>query len=253
MTANKQQRVLAMFCKKISDEMISPSGPAFLTNPCHAWILPEDDYQREPQAAALTWDQQRMVPSKQQRVGPTPEMIAIEDLRRMSNAPPIMKAPNPTIKRALKLTKRVHCRLTRNNVPGTVPPITRVPQRHPPPTATEATPVRQSPRLDKTAPRNHDANLPQKIAKVRFTPIAGCLRNHNIISQQVLNFLSDEVWNNSAPSYTPKNLRPKDNATAANLEHLVMPMIHPTTGETITSYKKLMNNPATTEIWQTPF
>jgi hypothetical protein len=79
------------------------------------------------------------------------------------------------------------------------------------------------------------------------------LRNHNIISQQALNFLTNEVWNNSAPSYTPKNLQPKDNATAANLEHLAMPMIHPTTGETITSYKKLMNNPAMMEIWQTLF
>jgi hypothetical protein len=32
-----------------------------------------------------------------------------------------------------------------------------------------------------------------------------------------------------------------------------MPMVHPTTGETISSYKKLMNNPATMEIWQTAF
>jgi hypothetical protein len=32
-----------------------------------------------------------------------------------------------------------------------------------------------------------------------------------------------------------------------------MPMIHPTTGKTITSYKKLMHNPATMEIWQTAF
>jgi hypothetical protein len=165
----------------------------------------------------------------------------------MSNAPPIMKVPNPTTKQALKLTKRVHHQLTCNNVPGTVPPITRAPQRHPPPTATKATPVRQSPRLGKTAPCIHDANLPQSIAKVRFAPIAGRLRNHNIISQQALNFLTDKVWN------TPKNLRPKDNATAANLEHLAMPMIHPTTGKTITSYKKLMNDPTTMEIWQTAF
>ena len=39
----------------------------------------------------------------------------------------------------------------------------------------------------------------------------------------------------------------------ANLEHLAMPMIHPTTGEMISSYKKLMNDPATMEIWQTAF
>jgi hypothetical protein len=113
----------------------------------------------------------------------------------------------------------------------------------PTPTGTKATPVRRSPRLSKTPTCIHDANLPQTIAKVRFAPIAGRLRNHNIISQQALNFLTDKVWN------TPKNLRPKDNATAANLEHLAMPMIHPTTGKIITSYKKLMNNPATMEIW----
>jgi hypothetical protein len=131
-----------MFCEKLLDKTICPSGPAFLTNPYYAWILPEDDYQQEPQAAAPMQDQQRMVPSKQQRVGPTPEMIAIEDLRQMSNAPPIMKEPNPTTKWVLKLTKWVHCQLTHNNVPGTVPPITRAPQHHPPPpTATEATPV----------------------------------------------------------------------------------------------------------------
>jgi hypothetical protein len=34
---------------------------------------------------------------------------------------------------------------------------------------------------------------------------------------------------------------------------MAMPMIHPTTGETISSYKKLMNDPATMEIWQTAF
>jgi hypothetical protein len=51
----------------------------------------------------------------------------------------------------------------------------------------------------------------------------------------------------------PKNLRLKDNATAANLEHLAMPMIHPTTGKTITSYKKLTIDPVTMEIWQTAF
>jgi hypothetical protein len=79
------------------------------------------------------------------------------------------------------------------------------------------------------------------------------LRNHNIISQQAINFLTDGVWNTSAPIYTPENLRPKETLTAANLEHLAMPMIHSTMGKTITSYKKLINDPAMTEIWQTAF
>jgi hypothetical protein len=30
-------------------------------------------------------------------------------------------------------------------------------------------------------------------------------------------------------------------------------MVHPITGETISSYKKLMHDPATAEIWQTAF
>jgi hypothetical protein len=32
-----------------------------------------------------------------------------------------------------------------------------------------------------------------------------------------------------------------------------MPMIHPQTGETITSYKKLMHDPTTRDTWRTPF
>jgi hypothetical protein len=36
-------------------------------------------------------------------------------------------------------------------------------------------------------------------------------------------------------------------------EHLASPMVHPITGKTISSYKKLMNDPATAEVWQTAF
>ena len=36
-------------------------------------------------------------------------------------------------------------------------------------------------------------------------------------------------------------------------EHFASPMLHPVMGETISSYKKLMNNPAMAEIWQTAF
>ncbi len=36
-------------------------------------------------------------------------------------------------------------------------------------------------------------------------------------------------------------------------EHYASPMVHPITGETISSYKWLMNDPATEEVWQTAF
>jgi hypothetical protein len=32
-----------------------------------------------------------------------------------------------------------------------------------------------------------------------------------------------------------------------------MPTVHPTTGKTISSYKKLTHDPATSKIWQTAF
>ncbi len=38
-----------------------------------------------------------------------------------------------------------------------------------------------------------------------------------------------------------------------NFEHYTSPMVHPVTGETISSYKILMHNPATAETWQTAF
>jgi hypothetical protein len=146
-----------------------------------------------------------------------------------------MNVPNPTTKQALKLTKRVHCQLIWNNIPGTVPPISQVPPWRPPPTATKATPVRQSPWLGKTAQCIQDAKLPKPIPTVQFVPIAGQLRNHSLISQVAIHFLTNKIWNNSPPIFTPENLRLKETVMAANLEHLVMPMIHPITGETITS------------------
>jgi hypothetical protein len=36
-----------------------------------------------------------------------------------------------------------------------------------------------------------------------------------------------------------------------NFEHYANLMVHPVTGETISSYKKLMHDPATADIWQT--
>jgi hypothetical protein len=45
---------------------------------------------------------------------------------------------------------------------------------------------------------------------------------------------------------------PKPSA-CIDYKHLVMPMIHPTTGESISSYKGLMNDPATAEVWMTAF
>jgi hypothetical protein len=50
--------------------------------------------------------------------------------------------------------------------------------------------------------------------------------------------------------YTPQALMNKQAQVLPTMfEHFASPMVHPITGETISSYKKLMNNPATAEIW----
>jgi hypothetical protein len=118
MPANEQRRVLTEVHAKLADDSLHPCGLAFLTSPCHAWMLPNNDHQRAPQEAAPT---RVPAPEGQQRVGPTPEVTPADSLQRMSNAPPIMNVPNPTTRQALKSTKHVNLRLTRNNVPGTVP------------------------------------------------------------------------------------------------------------------------------------
>ena len=38
-----------------------------------------------------------------------------------------------------------------------------------------------------------------------------------------------------------------------NFAHFVLLMVHPTTGESISSYKRLMNDPETAEVFQTAF
>ena len=36
-----------------------------------------------------------------------------------------------------------------------------------------------------------------------------------------------------------------------NLQHFCAPVIHPTTGEIITSYKRLVNDPKLRDVWET--
>ncbi len=54
--------------------------------------------------------------------------------------------------------------------------------------------------------------------------------------------------------FTPRKIVPVAyGANVLNFEHFASPMVHPTTGETISSYKRLVNDPETAEVWQTAF
>ena len=85
------------------------------------------------------------------------------------------------------------------------------------------------------------------------TRLPGGLQNNNIISQEAINFLTECIWNNSPDICTPTKLKTKPSLVCLDLQQVAMPMVHPTTGETISSYKRLVHNLATAEVWQTAF
>jgi hypothetical protein len=69
-----------------------------------------------------------------------------------------------------------------------------------------------------------------------------------MISQEAINMLLMDNLQNSTVPFTPTQLAPPP-TPLINFKHYAMPMVHPTTGKTISSYKQLMNNPVTTNTW----
>jgi hypothetical protein len=86
-----------------------------------------------------------------------------------------------------------------------------------------------------------------------FHPIQS-VAQQRIVTQQALNVMTiqEKVANNAA--FTPHSLQLIGRThRPMKLEHYANPMVHPITGVTISSYKKLMHDPATAEVWQTAF
>jgi hypothetical protein len=75
-----------------------------------------------------------------------------------------------------------------------------------------------------------------------------------LVSQQAINVLTIREKSNYQPSFTPRALiQHAIIPDVHKFEHYANPMVHPVSGETILSYKKLMNDPAMAEVWQTAF
>jgi len=188
-----------------------------------------------------------------------PAMTPLPEIQRVSDALHTMIANNPTSKRIMQNKTRTHQRATRRNMPGALPhivrplnPSTEVPFKIPHiigeiPKSAKAHTVEQR-RVRKAAMKStprRSTRLPNKDNHIQF-------RNSRIISQEAINLLLlDDLENDTTP-YIPTKLLPKT-ATPTNFEHYAMPMVHPVTGETISSYKKLMKDPVTAETWQTAF
>ena len=78
---------------------------------------------------------------------------------------------------------------------------------------------------------------------------SGIRANAKLISQHALNALTMKEALYSPPIFVQRNyVHHNFVEIVPNYVHHASPMVHPTTGETISSYKRLMHDPATTEL-----
>jgi hypothetical protein len=91
------------------------------------------------------------------------------------------------------------------------------------------------------------------VAPATYTPVPTHARQH-LVTQHALNALTVYEQNHINLAFTPTALLlPIVKNAPLYIEHFALPMVHPVTGKPISSYKKMMHNPATAEIWQMAF
>ena len=171
-------------------------------------------------------------------------------MTRITDAPTIIAAPNPTAPRKLKQAPRTHSRLTQHNIPGSTLPIVNLANRR----NVATTPPLSAPNPigPRRSPRNVPRTGPTTPHTVPLIPIKGGGRTRSYIRKEAINFLTDCVKRGFPDLCTPAPIPPESDTTSNfDFRQVATPMVHPTTGETISSYKRLKDNPATAEIWQT--
>jgi hypothetical protein len=133
---------------------------------------------------------------------------------RITDAPGIMESRNPMAKHTFKATPRTHWWVTWNNMPGI---------------------------------------MPAPVSLATYTSIPSGVQQR-IVTQHAINALTCNKWENMNLTFKPMALIPSivENSPS-HIEQYDLPMMHPVTGKTISSYKKLMNNHMMTEIWQMAF
>ena len=162
------------------------------------------------------------------------------------DAPEIMQARDPTAKRNLITTAHIHQRKTQNNTPGALPKITQAQpaliQPDPSQTTTEK----------RRSTRKRGTTSPVIIIPPARVP-GGVRASARLISQQALTAMTMQEALTLPVAFTPRKLVPDTYDTCStNYEYFAVPMIHPATGEIISSYKRLMNDPATAKCGRQP-
>ena len=80
-------------------------------------------------------------------------------------------------------------------------------------------------------------------------------RSH-IIYQETINLVTNNVYGDTRNCWLPEDFittiptAKPTNAYDIELDHYCAPVVHPVTSVTITQYRKLANDPVTSEIWK---
>ena len=174
-------------------------------------------------------------------------------IERITTELPIMKTRDPTAKRNLIKTSCTHQRKARRNTPGALPAIKKdVPAVIFPDTELPG-PRRQSTKV-RTQTTDSTINFMPGPIIIPPYPVPRIRVSARLISQQALNGMTMHEAINALAIFTSRHFvckAYKDHIP--NYAHFASPMVHPKMGETIISYKRLMNDPDTAEIWQMAF
>jgi hypothetical protein len=142
----------------------------------------------------------------------------------------------------IKSTPRLHQQITRNNTPGILPATNLI---------KPLTPINVS-----TPQRSKRLAAPSCVQPHRWLQATRTANptgaQQQIITQHAMSIHTMQEQTLFSTIHTPRMLMTHAK-NPMNFKHYANPMVHPVTGRTIISYKKLMHNPTTAEIWQTAF
>jgi len=126
----------------------------------------------------------------------------ITTIPRITDAPPIMHSRNPTEKRHLKNTPRIHQCQTRNNTPGAVPLITRIEEHAVQHVAYKHDPLDPILAVSMTRPPS-----------IPFT----CNARHNLITTQATNALTTQEQCTPHSAFMHQSLGPRPSTLTPNI------------------------------------
>ena len=170
-------------------------------------------------------------------VAPEGENVATEDKQQPTDQ--VTTSTNPTNPRILNQKTRSHLKATRANTLGVAPLI-----------VTEELTIQRSRYL------NPSAQVPSATGEPNSTHIS--LHQPNIITHVAIDAVTANVYcGTNAACWTPNKYLLFDPASTdinmTDIEHFCASIVHPTTGETMSRYRKLVNDEEMRKTWTIGF